>query len=39
MKSDCNDDVCAVRPRSRQFVDQVEHGHVLEHCSQENLIV
>jgi hypothetical protein len=35
VKNDYNDDVCAVRPSSHQFVDQVEHGYVLEHSSPE----
>jgi hypothetical protein len=35
VKNYYNDDVCAVRPSSQQFVDQVEHGYALDHCSQE----
>lgn len=38
VKNDYNDDVCAVRPSSHQFVDQVEHGYVLEHSSPEKQI-
>jgi hypothetical protein len=33
VKNDYND-VCAERPSSQQFVDQVERGYALEHCSE-----
>lgn len=35
VKNEYNDDVCAVRPSSEQFVDQAEHGYALEHYSEE----
>jgi hypothetical protein len=35
LKNKYKDDVCAVRPSSQQFVDQVEHGYALEHCFEE----